>query len=98
MWSQRCPISVRAAEREAVSAAYASAVAGHSHVLLITGEAGKTRLGARPDRTGRPARWPGPSSDRESAPLAGAALAYGPFVAALGERAHWLLADDQSGP
>ena len=33
----------------------------------------------------------------ESAPLAGAALAYGPFVAALGEQAGWLLADDGPG-
>ena len=33
----------------------------------------------------------------ESAPLAGAALAYGPFVAALGEQAPWLLDDDGPG-
>ena len=33
----------------------------------------------------------------DSAPLAGAALAYGPFVAALGERAPWLLDDDGPG-
>ena len=33
----------------------------------------------------------------ESAPLAGAALAYGPFVAALGEQAAWLLDDDGPG-
>jgi DNA-binding CsgD family transcriptional regulator len=81
-----------------MAAAFASAAAGQSQVLLITGEAGigKTRLvedlvqrvesaaGARV-RIG------------ESAPLAGAALAYGPFVAALGERAAWLLADDEPG-
>jgi DNA-binding CsgD family transcriptional regulator len=80
-----------------MAAVYASAAAGQSQVLLITGEAGigKTRLvedlvqqvgaGGAQVRTG------------ESAPLAGAALAYGPFVAALGERAAWLLADDAPG-
>jgi DNA-binding CsgD family transcriptional regulator/tetratricopeptide (TPR) repeat protein len=78
-----------------MAAAFASAQAGQSQVLLITGEAGigKTRLvedlvqqvesGGAQVRIG------------ESAPLAGAALAYGPFVAALGERAAWLLADDE---
>ena len=78
-------------------AAYEKAAAGQSQVLLITGEAGigKTRLvehlvhqvssaGAQV-RTG------------ESAPLAGAALAYGPFVAALGERAAWLLTGGEPG-
>ena len=93
------PIVGRAAERDAMAAAYASAAAGQSQVLLITGEAGigKTRLieeliqqvasagGGEQVRVG------------ESAPLAGAALAYGPFVAALGKRAAWLLADDQPG-
>ncbi len=32
----------------------------------------------------------------ESAPLAGTALAYGPFAAALRDHAGWLLEDDQS--
>ena len=33
----------------------------------------------------------------ESAPLAGAALAYGPFVAALSDHAGWLIAEDGPG-
>ncbi len=92
------PIVGRATEREAVSAAYASAVAGHSQVLLITGEAGigKTRLVHDLIEQVGP-RGPARVLIGESAPLAGAALAYGPFVAALGERAQWLIADDHSG-
>jgi DNA-binding CsgD family transcriptional regulator len=64
-------------------------------VLLITGEAGmgKTRLveelgaviGAAQLRVG------------ESVPLIGTTLAYGPFVAALRDRAEWLLADEGAG-
>ena len=89
------PIVGRAVERDALAAAYASALTGQSQLVLITGQAGigKTRLvedlcAAAADAevlTG------------ESAPLAGAALAYGPFVAALRDHAGWLLADDQSG-
>jgi DNA-binding CsgD family transcriptional regulator len=93
------PIVGRATERDAISAAYASAVAGHSQILLITGEAGigKTRLvQVLVEQAGPPA-----GSARiligESAPLAGAALAYGPFIAALGEPAQWLIAGDYSG-
>jgi DNA-binding CsgD family transcriptional regulator len=93
------PIVGRATEREAVSTAYGSAVACHSQVLLITGEAGigKTRLVQ--DLIERLGQSAGPARILigESAPLAGAALAYGPFVAALGERAQWLIADDTSG-
>jgi DNA-binding CsgD family transcriptional regulator len=89
----------RTAERAAMAAAYARAVAGISQVVLVTGEAGigKTRLaddlieGLRSDPH-RPLVLAG-----ESAPLAGAALAYGPFVAALGDHAPWLLADDNTG-
>lgn len=93
------PIVGRATEREAVSVAFASAVAGQSRVLLITGEAGigKTRLVQDLiEQVGPP---PGPARVLigESAPLAGAALAFGPFFAALGERARWLLNDDHSG-
>jgi DNA-binding CsgD family transcriptional regulator len=79
-----------------MAAAWASAAAGQSQVLLITGEAGigKTRLVEdlvqQVGSAGRAQVRIG-----ESAPLAGAALAYGPFVAALGERAAWLLADDE---
>ena len=86
------PIVGRAVERDALAAAYASTLTGQSQLVLITGQAGigKTRLvedlcAAAADAevlTG------------ESAPLAGAALAYGPFVAALRDHAGWLLADD----
>jgi DNA-binding CsgD family transcriptional regulator len=82
-----------------MAAAYGRAVTGLSQVVLVTGEAGigKTRLAddliadLRSDPH-RPLVLVG-----ESAPLAGAALAYGPFVAALGDRAPWLLADDNAG-
>ena len=81
-----------------MAAAYASAAAGQSQVLLITGEAGigKTRL---VEDLVQQVRSAGGAQVRigESAPLAGAALAYGPFVAALGERAAWLLTDDEPG-
>src|SRR5215469_3932882 len=88
----------RATERDAVSAAYASAVAGHSQVLLITGEAGigKSRLVEDLVEGVGPPAGQARVLIGESAPLAGAALAYGPFVAALGERAQWLLDDDPS--
>jgi DNA-binding CsgD family transcriptional regulator len=89
----------RTAERAAMAAAYARAVTGLSQVVLVTGEAGigKTTLtddlitDLRSD-PGRPLVLTG-----ESAPLAGAALAYGPFVAALGEHAPWLLTGDNTG-
>jgi DNA-binding CsgD family transcriptional regulator len=89
------PIVGRAAEREAFSAALSRALAGQSQLVLLTGPAGigKTRLveeiraqaGDFEILTG------------ESAPLAGAALAYGPFVAALGDRVGWLIADVTAG-
>jgi ATP/maltotriose-dependent transcriptional regulator MalT len=80
-----------------MAAAYASAAAGQSQVLLITGEAGigKTRLIEELIQQVRSAGGQDVVRLGESAPLAGAALAYGPFVAALGERAAWLLADDE---
>ena len=82
-----------------MSAAYASASAGQSQLLLITGEAGigKTRLVE--ELVTQVESAPGKAQVRigESAPLAGTALAYGPFVAALGEQAGWLLADDEPG-
>ena len=93
------PIVGRVAERDAMSAAYAGAVTGRPQLLLITGEAGigKTRLVEELVRQVELA--PGGAQVRigESAPLAGTALAYGPFVAALGEQAGWLLADDEPG-
>ena len=89
----------RTAEIQIMSAAYARAMAGQSQVMLITGEAGigKTRLVE--ELTG----WVRSAADGarvkvgESAPMAGAALAYGPFVAALDHEAEWLLADDGAG-
>ena len=88
----------RTVEIQIMSAAYARAVAGQSQVMLITGEAGigKTRLVE--ELTG----WVRSAADGarvkvgESAPMAGTALAYGPFVAALGHEAEWLLADDRT--
>src|SRR5580692_4922038 len=80
-----------------MSAAYARVAAGEPQVLLLTGPAGigKTRL------VTELARQAGEAGAQvragESAPLAGAALAYGPFVAALGEQAAWLLDDDEQG-
>ena len=89
------PIVGRPVERDAMSTAYARALAGQSQVLLVTGPVGigKTRLvdelcaGAAEARvlTG------------ESAPLTGTMLAYGPFVAALRDHARWLLQSDHSG-
>jgi class 3 adenylate cyclase len=88
----------RAAELQVMSAAYARAVAGQAQVMLITGEAGigKTRLVE--ELTGRARSAADGTQVRigESAPMAGAALAYGPFVAALGHEAEWLLADDRA--
>ena len=91
------PIVGRSAERAAVSAAYARAAAGEPRVLLITGPAGigKTRLAEELCQQAGAAGAQIRAGD--SAPLAGAALAYGPFVAALGEQAAWLLDDDGPG-
>jgi DNA-binding CsgD family transcriptional regulator len=93
------PFVGRAAERDAMTAAYASVSAGQSRVLLITGEAGvgKTRLVEYLIQQLGSAESQAHVRIGESAPLAGAALAYGPFVSALGERAAWLLADGEPG-
>ena len=82
-----------------MTAVYASVAAGQPQLLLITGEAGigKTRLIEDLARQVRSAERAAQVRIGESAPLAGAALAYGPFVAALGERAAWLLAGDEPG-
>ncbi|HEY6297402.1 MAG TPA: AAA family ATPase, partial [Streptosporangiaceae bacterium] len=90
------PIIGRAVEREAMSAAYARARAGQAQLLLITGQAGlgKTRLVEDLCASATDAQV----LTGESAPLAGAALAYGPFVDALRDHAGWLLdEDDRSG-
>ena len=91
------PIVGRSAERAVLSGAYARAAAGEPQVLLITGAAGigKTRLAE--ELSQRAGQAGAQLLAGDSAPLAGAALAYGPFVAALGERAPWLLDDDGPG-
>ena len=75
-----------------MSIAYARVTAGQAQLLLITGAAGigKTRLVEELAGQAEEAQI----LTGESAPLAGAALAYGPFVDALGTHAEWLLADD----
>src|SRR5580693_2227263 len=88
----------RTAEIQIMSAAYARAMAGQSQVMLITGEAGIGKTTLVEELTG----WVRSAADGarvkvgESAPMAGTALAYGPFVAALGHEAEWLLADDRT--
>jgi class 3 adenylate cyclase len=93
------PIMGRAAELRIMTAAYARAVAGQPQVMLITGGAGigKTRLVEELTSQVRSAAGGARVRVGESAPMAGAALAYGPFVAALGNEAGWLLADDGAG-
>jgi class 3 adenylate cyclase len=90
------PIVGRVAERQALLAVYARVVAGHPQVLLITGPAGigKTRLVEELCARAESAAGGARVLLGESAPLAGAALAYGPFVAALRDQAEWMLADD----
>ncbi len=90
------PIVGRVAERKALLAAYARVAAGQSQVLLLTGAAGigKTRLVEELCAQAASAAGGAQVMVGESAPLAGAALAYGPFVAALRDQAEWLLADD----
>ncbi|MGH3153294.1 MAG: ATP-binding protein, partial [Streptosporangiaceae bacterium] len=92
------PIVGRSAELEIMSAVHARVLKGQSQVLLLTGEAGlgKTRLVE--ELTGRVRSAADGTRVRigESAPITGAALAYGPFVAALGNQAEWLLADDSA--
>ena len=89
------PIIGRAVERDAMAAAYARAQAGQSQVLLVTGEAGlgKTRLVEDLCASAQDVQV----LTGESAPLVGAALAYGPFVAALRDYAGWLLDEEHPG-
>jgi class 3 adenylate cyclase/tetratricopeptide (TPR) repeat protein len=90
------PIVGRVAERKALLATYAWVVAGHPQVLLISGAAGigKTRLVEELCAQAEAAAGGALVLLGESAPLAGASLAYGPFVAALRDQAGWLLADN----
>ncbi len=78
-----------------MSDAYARAQAGEAQLVLVTGPAGIGKSRLVEDLCAR-------ATDAqvltgESAPLAGAALAYGPFVAALRDHAGWLLEEDQQG-
>jgi len=93
------PIVCRAAELRITAAALARAMAGQPQVMLITGGAGigKTRLVEELIGQVRSAAGGARVRVGESAPMAGAALAYGPFVAALGDEAGWLLADNGAG-
>jgi class 3 adenylate cyclase/tetratricopeptide (TPR) repeat protein len=93
------PIVGRLAERKALLAAYAQVAAGQSRLVLLTGAAGigKTRLVEELCAQAASAAGGAQVLVGESAPLAGAALAYGPFAAALRDQAGWLLADDDAG-
>ncbi len=94
----------RADERRILLETYQRAVSGRSQVLLISGEAGigKTRLVAElaghlageeeGEDQKRPVHW----REGGCAPIAGAALAYGPFLAALADQADWLLQADSA--
>jgi ATP/maltotriose-dependent transcriptional regulator MalT len=87
------PIVGRAVERDALSAAYARARSGQSQILVVTGPAGigKTRLVEDLCASATDAQV----LTGQSAPLAGATLAYGPFVDALRDQASGLLDEDQ---
>ncbi len=80
-----------------MSAAYSRALAGQSQLVLITGPAGigKTRLVE--DVTAQASADDVHILTGESAPLVGAALAFGPFVAALRDHVGWLIDDDSTG-
>jgi DNA-binding CsgD family transcriptional regulator len=93
------PLVGRVAEVDALAAAYAEVTGGQSRVVLLTGEAGigKTRLVEELGALVRSAADGARVRVGESAPLAGAALAYGPFVSALGDEGGWLLAGDDGG-
>ena len=95
--TKSAPFVGRTVERGTAADTYERAAGGQAQLLLITGEAGlgKTRLveelvvlvgaeGTAQVRIG------------ESVPLSGTTLAYGPFVAALRDRAEYLFADGGS--
>jgi DNA-binding CsgD family transcriptional regulator len=93
------PLVGRVTERAALSAAYAHVMARQPRVVLITGAAGIGKTALVEELSAHIASASGHEQVRmgESAPLAGATLAYGPFLAALGDEARWLLADDSAG-
>jgi DNA-binding CsgD family transcriptional regulator len=93
----------RAAERQLLHDEFSRAASGRAQVVLITGEAGigKTRLVSDlAEQLGIDQLARGDSEAAvhwrvgNCAPLAGAALAYGPFLAALPDQAGWLLSED----
>jgi class 3 adenylate cyclase len=84
----------RSAEIRIMSAAYARVLAGQSQVMLITGEAGIGKTTLVEELAGQVRSAGHRVRIGESAPITGTTLAYGPFVAALGHEADWLLADD----
>ena len=93
------PLAGRVAEVDALTTAYAAAAGGYSRVVLLTGEAGlgKTRLVEELCDRVRSGADEAQVRVGWSAPLAGATLAFGPFVAALGDEVEWLLADGGGG-
>jgi DNA-binding CsgD family transcriptional regulator len=93
------PLVGRAAERGTALAEFTRASGGQAQLLLITGEAGigKTRLTEELCAVARDGDGGVQVRIGESVPLVGATLAYGPFVAALPDRAEWLFSEDASG-
>jgi ATP/maltotriose-dependent transcriptional regulator MalT len=89
------PLAGRIAEVDALTTAYAAVAGGQARVVLLTGEAGlgKTRLVEELSHRVRSAADEAQVRVGWSAPLAGATLAFGPFVSALGDEVEWLLAD-----
>ncbi len=90
----------RAAERRLLQGAFSRAADGQAQVVLITGEAGigKTRLVANlAEQLGLDDEMRMQWRVGNCAPLAGTALAFGPFLAALADQASWLLAEEDTG-